>query len=124
MLNPADSGSRRAAMPRRSAMHGRPGEPGSMGSMSGARPSAAPTIGEVSGFIGFAGIQEEDEVDGNDWFLNKEEHLVLGDSYLNVRMFMTARDYGADRRWCETQMHGTLKIVQVKECEGYPAIVL
>lgn len=96
-----------------------------MGSMAGGpRQSAAPTIGEISGFMGFAGIKEEDEVDTNDWFLNKEEHTILGDGYHNVRMFITARDYGADRRWCETEILGTLKIVQVKECEGYPAIVL
>ena len=84
------------AMPRRSAMLGKPGESPATGSMSGGpRKSAAPLMGEMSSFMGFAGIPEEEEVDSNDWFLNKDDHTVLGDSYKNVKIFVTMRDYGA-----------------------------
>ena len=52
-------------------------------------------IGELSSFTGFAGIPEEEEVDSNDWFLNKDDHTVLGEGYKNVKIFVTMRDYGA-----------------------------
>jgi hypothetical protein len=95
-------------------MIGKPGGPEQMDGASfsgGPRPSAAPTIGEMSGFMGFAGIPEEDEVDTNDWFLKKDDHTVLGDAYKNVRIFMTKRDYGAPQQWCDTEMKGVLKVV-------------
>lgn len=66
---------RRQAIPRRSALHGRSSEAGNKG-------PSAPSIGAFTGFV----IDEEEEAgpDPNDWFLNKENHLIVTEDFKDV----------------------------------------
>lgn len=73
-------GSRREAIPRRSALTGRE---------SASSQAAMPA--PESSFMGFMGeIEEEkDAIDNTDWLLNTADHTTLAGGFAGVRIFLT-----------------------------------
>lgn len=114
MMQAPARGSRREALPRRSAVTG-----------LGARPSEASSGGAppIGSFMGFAGIDEEPEVDLDDWYENKKDHQNLA-SYKGVHIYLTDKGFGTVQKWCYTEMQGVLRLIQVKEELDYPAILV
>ena len=86
-----------------------------------ARPSNFDGPPAFGTFMGFAGIEEEDEDIKEDWFKNTEEHHTLAGGYRNVNIYLTLKD---KQKWCYTDMRGVLRVIQVKEADGYPVIIL
>ena len=119
MMAAPQRNSRREALPRRSAVI-RPSE-------VSARPSAAdnPMFSQGGGgFMGFQGIEEEEEVDEDAWFLSETDHTVLAGGYAGVRIFLTDKGFSSVRKWTDTEMCGVLRLIQVKEIDGLPCVML
>ena len=112
---------RRQAMPRRSAITANPRM--SEMQMPGGR-GGAPSIMEASGFMGFAGIAEEEEVDTDDWYENKKGHVTLAGAFEGVGVYLTDKGFGTVHKWCNTEMFGALRLIQVHEAQDYPAVIL
>jgi len=73
--------------------------------------------------MGFSGMMEE-ENNPNDWFSNTEEHHTLAGGYQNVHIYFTAKGFQATHKWTNTDMSGVLRVIQVKEQDSYPVIML
>lgn len=74
--------------------------------------------------MGFAGIAEEDEVDLEDWYENTKEHQELAGPFAGVGVYLTDKGFGTVHKWCDTEMFGVLRMIQVKEANDYPAVIL
>ena len=72
---------------------------------------------------GFTGFAEEEEDDANDWFSNKEEHVVMAGPFEDVNVLMTGKDFGVPK-WTNTEMKGSIRLVQVKEFQGFPSVLV
>ena len=72
--------------------------------------------------MGFAGgntADEDEQQRKNDWYENREEHVTLCGGYQGVTLYLTSN--GA---WTKTLVCGVLRLVQVKEIEGYPVVLI
>ena len=115
MMAPPARGTRREALPRRSAVTG-----------PGARPSEVSAGGgapHISSFAGFAGIEEEQEVDTDDWYENKTDHEILA-KYDGVNIYLTDKGFGTVHKWCYSEMCGVLRLIQVKDEADIPAVIV
>ena len=115
MMQAPARGTRREALPRRSAVTGPASRPSEMSSAAG-----APHIGS---FMGFAGIEEEPEIDTDDWYENKKDHQNLA-CYSGVHIYLTDKGFGTVHKWCYTEMQGVLRLIQVKDEADYPAVLV
>ena len=79
-----------------------------------------------SSFTGFMGeIEEENNAtDLTDWLLHTADHTFLAGGFEKVRIFLTGSSFGAPHKWNETRMHGVLRLVQIKEIEGFPVVMV
>ena len=73
--------------------------------------------------MGFMDIEEEPENDEENWFENKNDHVTLA-CYSDVNIYLTDKGFGSVHKWCRTEMKGVLRLIQVKEEQGYPVILL
>jgi len=69
-------------------------------------------------------IEEEPESNENDWLEYTKTHITLGGGYQGVKIFMTGSSYGAARKWTNTDMHGVLYLIQIKEVQNYPVVMV
>lgn len=76
-----------------------------------------------SGFMGF-GSMEEEESSPDDWFSKTEDHHTIAGGYQNVHIYFTGKGFQATHKWTNTDMSGVLRVIQVKEQDGYPVIIL
>lgn len=105
---------RRTALPRNSAM------PDAF--KRGADQPGAPSIAAFGGgFMGFA--EESNEPDPDDWFENKQVHVVVAGPFEGVKVLMTKNEFGV-RRWMDTEIKGNLRLVQVKEFQGFSSVLV
>lgn len=73
--------------------------------------------------MGFAG-EEENETAKEDWFKEKGEHTTLAGAYKNVNIYLTDKGFSSVRKWTRSDMIGALRMIQVKEVENYPVVIL
>lgn len=107
---PPNRGTRREALPRRTAVN----TPGGLG-----RPSEAPG----GGFFGFQQVAEESS-DEDTWYLPAEEQTTLAGPFKDTHVLMTDTNFSKERKWCDTKIHGNLSLVQVKTVGHLPIVLL
>ena len=62
--------------------------------------------------------------DPNDWISNTKRHVELTNGYERVQVLMTQTDYDGRSKWTKTDMVGVLRLVQIKEFQGFPSAVV
>ena len=48
----------------------------------------------------------------------------MAGGYNNVHIYLTDKGFGTVQKWCHTEMIGVLRIIQIKDCDNYPLVVL
>ncbi len=70
-------------------------------------------------------MAEEIEVDDSkNWLKATKTHITVGGGYQGVKIFITGKSFGGPLKWSKTDMQGVLRLIQIKEVESYPVVMI